>query len=128
MFETPQAVVAALRRYRDAFDVASGSIVLTRSGRYGPSSDPFRAGFLERLDERQELVRRMRALRARERQLLVLWYVADLKVTQIADRLGFSRVHCYRLRDKALKALCDMAGRTRAGTSSPGGDVGPVPS
>ncbi|HEY8201643.1 MAG TPA: hypothetical protein VII47_09840, partial [Actinomycetota bacterium] len=62
----------------------------------------------------------------RERLLLVLWYVSDMPPTVIARQLNVSRVHCYRLRDKALRALCDVPGAdgppstTATATTSPG--------
>lgn len=76
--------------------------------RVDPSTDPFRSGFLNRMDERDELARRMRRrLDGRARLLLYLWYVADLPVSRVAGRIGVSRVHCYRLRDRALNALAE---------------------
>lgn len=108
MFETPHEVVSALKRYRDVFDPRSGSIIAPSKAGLDPRADPFRAGFLSGIDERQELARRLTTrLAARERLLLVLWYVADLPVPRIARRIGVSRVHCYRLRAEAVRALCD---------------------
>jgi hypothetical protein len=108
LFETPAAVAAALKRYRDVFDPATGSVI-TPSGRpQDPDRGPFRSGFIGRLDERAELRQRMvDRLTARDRLLLILWYVSDLQVGRIARSLEISRVHCYRIRDRSLRALCD---------------------
>jgi DNA-directed RNA polymerase specialized sigma24 family protein len=108
MFETPLAVAVALRRYGELFDPRTGSVIgVSRGGRHW-SGDPFQPGFLGAVEERTELARRMTArLQPRERLLLVLWYVSDMPPTLIARQLEVSRVHCYRLRDKALRALCD---------------------
>jgi DNA-directed RNA polymerase specialized sigma24 family protein len=108
VFESPVAVAAALRRYAEMFDPRSGSVIALGGKRPDPSGGPFRSDFLRSVDERAELSRRMLGrLKPRERLLLVLWYVADMQVSRIARQLEVSRVHCYRLRDKALKALCD---------------------
>jgi DNA-directed RNA polymerase specialized sigma24 family protein len=119
MFETPLAVAVALRRYGEVFDPRTGSIIGVSRGGRDPSGDPFRAGFLGAVEERTELVRRMLArLQPRERLLLVLWYVSDMQPTLIARQLQVSRVHCYRLRDKALRALCDVERAENAQTPS----------
>ena len=127
MFETPLAVAVALRRYGEVFDPRTGSVIgVSRGGRHW-SGDPFQPGFLGAVEERTELARRMTArLQPRERLLLVLWYVSDMPPTVIARQLKVSRVHCYRLRDKALRALCDAqraegspAGKATSATASP---------
>lgn len=109
MFETPLAVAVALRRYGEVFDPRTGSVIGVSRGAWDWSGDPFRSGFLGAVEERAELVRRMMSrLEPRERLLLILWYVSDMQATVIARQLQVSRVHCYRLRDKALRALCDV--------------------
>ena len=109
MLETPLAVAVALRNYGEVFDPRTGSVIGVSRGAWDWSGDPFRSGFLGAVEERAELVRRMMGrLQPRERLLLVLWYVSDLQPTVIARQLQVSRVHCYRLRDKALRALCDI--------------------
>jgi DNA-directed RNA polymerase specialized sigma24 family protein len=107
-FTTPESIIHALKRYRDVFDPKTGSLILIARDRFDPSRGPFRAGFIDRLEERQELRRRMtERIQPRERKLLYLWYVADLPVTRVARMLGISRMHCYRLRKDALSAMCD---------------------
>jgi DNA-directed RNA polymerase specialized sigma24 family protein len=116
MFETPLAVAVALRRYGEVFDPRTGSVIGVSRGGRGWSGDPFRPGFLGAVEERAELVRRMLArLQPRERLLLTLWYVSDLQPTVIARQLQVSRVHCYRLRNKALRALCDVEATEASG-------------
>lgn len=109
MFHTPLEVAAALRRYGDAFNPRTGSVIAASRSGHDHTGDPFRAGFLGAIEQRAELARRMTTrLKPRERLLLVLWYVSDMQATVIARHLEVSRVHCYRLRDKALRALCDV--------------------
>ena len=109
MFETPLAVAVALRRYGDYFDPRTGSVIAPSRTGHDHTCDPFQPGFLSGVEERAELARRMAArLKPRERLLLVLWYVSDMQATAIARHLNVSRVHCYRLRDQALRALCDV--------------------
>lgn len=107
-FETVEDIVKALKRYRDIYDPKSGSFVFASKSNWNPTSSPFRGGFLEGLDQRDELLRRMCArLPERERLLLLLWYVADWPVPRIAKTLKLSRMHCYRLKKAALGSLID---------------------
>ena len=108
LFATPAGVISMLRRYRDVFDPRTTSLLLVSRQGFDPSEGPFRAGFLSRLDEREELRRRMAdRLAERQRKLLFLWYVVELRPCDVARTIRVSRVHCYRLRNDALAALCD---------------------
>jgi len=108
LFATPTGVISMLRRYRDVFDPKTTSLLLVSRQGFDPSQGPFRAGFLSRLDEREELRQRMAdRLAERERKLLFLWYVVELRPGDVARTIRVSRVHCYRLRNDALAALCD---------------------
>jgi len=108
LFATPAGVISVLRRYRDVFDPRTSSLLLVSRQGFDPSEGPFRAGFLSRLDEREELRRRMAdRLAERERKLLFLWYVVEVRPCDVARTIRVSRVHCYRLRNDALAALCD---------------------
>lgn len=101
-------MVAALRRYGDIFDLKTGSIIIPSRNGHDADGDPFHHGFIEGMEERTELVKRMISrLEIRERLLLVLWYVSELPVTNIAVRMRLSRMHCYRLRKGAIDSLCD---------------------
>lgn len=105
MLDTASDVIRNLLRYRDVFDPKSASILFAGKGTRGFGGEPFRGGFISRFEERTELARRLRRLPSRERALLYLWYVESLPVTEIAVRLGVSRVHCYRLRNRALREM-----------------------
>jgi hypothetical protein len=124
LFVTPAGVISMLRRYRDVFDARTTSLLLVSRQGFDPSQGPFRAGFLSRLDEREELRQRMAdRLAERERKLLFLWYVVEMRPCDVARTIRVSRVHCYRLRNDALAALCDgqASGGRDALPSPPGG-------
>ena len=56
----------------------------------------------------------MRALPAREREILRLRFVEDLTQTEIADRIGISQMHVSRL----LRRSLDKLTRATAGTAA----------
>jgi DNA-directed RNA polymerase specialized sigma24 family protein len=98
-------VITALVRYHDVFDPRTTSVLTVSGGTRSVGGEPFRGQLIGGFEQRVELVRRLRRLSHRERALLYLWYVESLPVVKIAKRLGVSRVHCYRLRRRALEAM-----------------------
>jgi DNA-directed RNA polymerase specialized sigma24 family protein len=101
--------IAAVRRRRELAD--------------GIRPDGFRPGLLESLDERMELRWRMQFLADRDRELLFLWYVAQLPVDDIAAALAISRRQCFRRKAAAIKTLVDAGEADRAGWDDPALDA-----
>jgi len=107
-FTSHDQVIEALRRLPAHYDPRTASVIrLQRGGPRDPHSAAFRPGFFATFEERAELIRRLRLLDERARTLLVLWFVEDRSAPEIARRLNISRVHCYRLRDRALRTLIE---------------------
>lgn len=108
VLRSPEDVIRTLTRFRDVLAPHSGSILFVGASR-GSDRDPFHPAFLTAIEARSELVRRLRRLDPRARLLLFLWYVEGRSPTDIARHLGISRVHCYRLRNRALVELASPA-------------------
>ena len=119
-FPDPSDLVRALARYGDEAGPRTGSVMFV-GGAPPRSRDPFHPGVIAGLEERAELGRRLRRLGDRDRLLLFLWYIQGWSVPDIAARIGISRVHCYRVRDRALRAMLDDADpkQRRHAASSP---------
>jgi DNA-directed RNA polymerase specialized sigma24 family protein len=100
--------MVALSRVRDDYGLRSRS-VLSREGAWDPDGEPFGHGFLTGFEERTEVTRLLETLDPRERRLLILWYMEGHPVAAIARSLGISRVHCYRLRDRALRRMIEAS-------------------
>jgi len=109
VFETRQHLMSALEAMQEISAPNSHSLITVGGSRRGSLGDPFRPGFLAALEVRTELVRLLRLLDERSRRLLLLWFVQGRPVVEIANELGISRVHCYRLRNKALAELLEAA-------------------
>ncbi|GAC1413182.1 MAG: hypothetical protein NVSMB57_08710 [Actinomycetota bacterium] len=105
MFDTVGGVVTALKTFRDYYSPRSSSVMMTGNRNTDIDADPFRRGFLNALESRTELLKRLATLDERERAVVTLWYVADLPVREICERLALSRSHLYRIRDRALKTM-----------------------
>jgi len=108
MFESIGQVVKALKAYRDYYEPKSSSVLLASNKTTDVDADPFRRGFLDSVDLRAELLHRLSALDERERAVLMQWYILDLPVRAVCERLSLSRSHCYRLRDRALTQMLDQ--------------------
>lgn len=108
LLDSYPAVEDALWRYADAYQVRTATVTTIPSGRASGDRLPFRAAFLDRLDERSELKARLAWL-DREEQIVVLrWYVEGAKPEAIARDLGRSVRHVYRLRARAVERLVDL--------------------
>ena len=106
MFETVGQVTRALKSFRDYYHPRSSGIITGATSKSRDiDADPFRHGFLDSIETRAELLRRLSALDERERSVLMLWYVMDQPVHEICDQLSLSRSHCYRVRDRALATM-----------------------
>lgn len=113
MFLTAGDIIAALRRSRDFYDPRTGSVLLLARVAPDPTVEPFRPGFIATIEERARVTRLMEEIDPRSRKLLVLWFMESRPVTAIARILGISRIHCYRLKDKALERMLDVCRRER---------------
>ena len=66
---------------------------------------------LEEIADRDQLVRAMRQLPARERVVLVMRYFAELSQQEVGRRLGISQMHVSRLQHQALRNLRKILGK-----------------
>jgi Homeodomain-like domain-containing protein len=114
---TPADVVRALTLFygsRDRPDEWLPAVNRQRSG-----GDGYGSGFLERVEVYAQLGGRLKVLSTRDRLLLFLWYAEEWPVTRIAERLGISRMHCYRIRDRALTQVAGAPARETTALSHP---------
>lgn len=105
MFQTRQQVIAAIERVEQGYEPRTSSLLAIDRSPHDPDADPFHPGFLRALEGRREVIRLLRAIDPRSRTLLVLCFVEGRPMAEIARILGISRVHCYRLRSKALDEM-----------------------
>jgi DNA-directed RNA polymerase specialized sigma24 family protein len=123
--ETAKDITTGLMRAQSAYDPKTTSLMLPGRGQFNVSSEPFKAGFLDGVEERAILSRLLRLLDERSVKLMLHWYVEQRPVTDIARRLHVSRVHCYRMRNKALSRMV-AALREEAESSEPRHFVRPL--
>jgi DNA-directed RNA polymerase specialized sigma24 family protein len=109
LLDSPAGVIRCLVTYADWWQTRSTSVLrLGAGGRSSGHRDGMRAGFIESLDERMELCRRVAQLPERDRRILFLWYVDQLPADDIAEDVGISRRQCFRVRSKAIRAIVDL--------------------
>jgi DNA-directed RNA polymerase specialized sigma24 family protein len=108
MFRTRQQLIDTLARIEDVPVPGSISLVSIGQPRREPS-EPFRPGFLASFERRNEILELLRGLDERSQRLLLLWFALDRPPAEVASTLGISRVHCYRLRNKALDEMLEAS-------------------
>lgn len=109
LFASPAEVTRGLLTYTDWWQPATSSVLQVGSARRSSAfSDGMKAGLLDRLDERDELRRRMKVLGETDRRLLYLWYVVQLPAREIAQALGISRRQCFRRRASAIRCIVEF--------------------
>ncbi|RJQ54938.1 MAG: hypothetical protein C4521_03545 [Actinobacteria bacterium] len=110
MLKTAREIKKAIALLEDFYDPVTSSLVLlspTRS-KASHATEPFKPGFLDTIDERHEILRRLALLDERKRTILLLWHLETLAKDQIAERVGLSRMHVYRLHGQAIQEIVDM--------------------
>jgi DNA-directed RNA polymerase specialized sigma24 family protein len=111
----PAGVITALLRYTDWWQPGTTSVIQVGAARRsGSISDGIPLGLLGTLDERTELCRRMQQVSEAERRVLVLWYVRQLAVEEIARELRISRRQCFRRRASAIRKIVELGEPDRA--------------
>jgi DNA-directed RNA polymerase specialized sigma24 family protein len=113
MFRTRQQLMDALARFEEYPGPGSISLISVERVKRAAIGEPFRAGFLTSVEQRSELLRLLRRLDERSQRLLLLWFVKDRPPAEVANDLGISRVHCYRLRNRALDEMLEPGERRR---------------
>jgi hypothetical protein len=110
MLDAPAKVVWALLTYTDWWQPTSSSVLQVGGMRRRGSgfTDGIPTGLISTLHIREELRRRMACLDERDRTVLVLWYVRQLAVSDIAKGLRVSRRHCFRIRAMAVRKLVEL--------------------
>ncbi|MCA1834367.1 MAG: DUF1492 domain-containing protein [Actinobacteria bacterium] len=117
MFETVGEVVGALKKFSDFYQPRTNSVLAMSGNGRDPHADPFRGGFIDSLEVRTELLRRLASLDERDRTVVMLWYVSEEPVKEMTARLGISRATLYRLRDRALQEMVETVDDRKEATA-----------
>ena len=111
MLSTPEKVISGLKTLNDCYYLKSKSIVYANHDSLDSKyREPFRKGFLSEADKRFELIKRLNKLDDRERKILLLFYTFSVPIDHIAEEVGVSRRHCYRIKKKGIENITGMDG------------------
>jgi hypothetical protein len=106
MLSSFSSVERALAGYLDAYQPRTSSVsVMGGSGKPSNERLPFHHSFLDNLDERAELRRRLACLDGEDVLILVRWYVEGSRPETIARDLNRSVRHVYRRRVSGIERL-----------------------
>jgi DNA-directed RNA polymerase specialized sigma subunit len=109
VLDSGRDVVRCLITYADWWQPSTSSVLEVANARRSREfGDGLHSGLVETLDERRELCRRAGQLSDRDRKLLFLWYVVQLRADDVATKLRISRRHCFRLRADAIRKVVKL--------------------
>ena len=109
MLDTPGEVINVLKTLNDYYCLKSNFIIYPKSNKTDiRNREPFRPGFLNSIEKRSELLKRLNKLNKNEKNILLLFYTFCKSITYIEHALCLSCRHCYRVKKKALQNIISM--------------------
>ena len=100
-------IIHILKTLNDFYCLKSGSIICPKREKV-VYREPFKGGFLGSVDRRTEVVKRLKKLETRQREILLFYYTFSKPVGFIASRCRISIRHFYRLKKEALEDMVNM--------------------
>ena len=112
MLKTSKEIIQTLMTLNDYYHIRSNHVIAGKAKAKDPSQrEPFAPGFLSSIDCRKEILKGLKELDNRQRQILVLYYSFSKAPDDIAKNLNMSVRHLYRLKKKALDDLTDLCNK-----------------
>jgi len=109
MQETSKKIIQILMTLNDYYHIKSNSIITIKGGVSDPSGrEPFAPGFLSSIDCKRKILKGLKEMDSRRREILLLYYSFSKPPDDIAKILNISVRHLYRLKKKALDELTDL--------------------
>ena len=106
MFDTPGEVINTLKTLNDYYCLKSNFIICPKHGKLDiKSREPFRPGFLDSIEIRKELIKRLNKLEEKEKTILLLFYTFGKPINYIERELHLSCRQCYRIKKKAIENI-----------------------
>lgn len=96
----------------DYYHIRSNHVVAGKAKtRDSSSREPFAPGFLSSIDCKKEVLKGLKEMGDRHREILLLYYSFSKPPDDIAKILNISIRHLYRLKKKALDELTDLCNK-----------------
>ncbi len=109
MFDSYEEVISTLKSLNDYYYIKSNFIICPRLCKLNTGSrELFCFGFLDSIEKKRELVKRLKKLEEREKTVLLLFYSLGKSIGCIGQELHLSCRHCYRIKNKALEKIVNF--------------------
>ena len=109
MLDSYNEVIITLKSLNDYYYLKSNFIICPKLGKFNTKGrEPFSSGFLESIEIRNELLRRLNKLEEREKNILLLFYTFGKPIDYIEQELHLSSRQCYRIKKKALEKIINF--------------------
>jgi len=118
MLDSYGEVISALKILNDYYQLKSNFIICPKLRKLNiKGRELFCIGFLDTIDKRKELLRRLNKLEEREKTILLLFYTFGKAMNYIEQEICLSCRHCYRLKNKAIEKIINFDKEEKVNTS-----------
>lgn len=118
MLDSYEDVIRTLKSLNDYYFIKSNFIICPKLSRLNiKGREPFCLGFLDSIETRKELIRRLNKLEVKEKTMLVLFYTLNKPIIYIAQKLHLCWRHCYRIKKRALEKIVNFDKEEKVNTS-----------
>ncbi len=112
MQKTSKEIIQILTTLNDYYHLKSNYVIVGKAKTKDPARrEPFAPGFLSSIDCKKEILKRLKEMDNRQRQILLLYYSFSKSPDDIVKILNISVRHFYRLKKKALDDLTDLCNK-----------------
>jgi DNA-directed RNA polymerase specialized sigma subunit len=112
MLKTSKEIIQILITLNDYYHLKSNYVIVGKAKAKDPSRrEPFAPGFLSSIDCKKEILKGLKEMDARQRQILILYYSFSKSPDDIVKILNMSVRHLYRLKKKALDDLTELCNK-----------------
>ncbi len=112
MQKTSKEIIQILMTLNDYYHIRSNYVIVGKAKTKDPSKrEPFAPGFLSSIDCKREVLKGLKEMDNRQKQILLLYYSFSKPPDDIAKTLDISVRHLYRLKKKALDDLTDLCNK-----------------
>jgi len=118
VLDSYKEVIRTLKSLNDCYFIKSNFLICHRLKKMDiKGREPFCPGFLDGIETRKELIRRLNKLGKREKIILLLFYTLGKPIEYIECSLSLCCRHCYRIKKRALEKIVNFDKEEKINTS-----------
>lgn len=118
MLDSYEEVINILKSLDDCYYTKSNFVIYPKLNKVNiRCREPFCKGFIDNIELRNELIKRLNKLEKKEKIILLLYYTFGKPIKYIEQELHFSCRQCYRVKKQALEKIINFDKKEKVNTS-----------